>query len=165
MDGSRTAYDELDRLLNGGAVRTDWTLELDEIKRRLVDTMTPTAFEHLVVSLLQLEHPDEIWHQTGGPGDGGIDGLGSNEKGEVVGLMQAKLRIGSVPQIKEPCHSDRRIERYAAVLILDGQDRPTDGTKLLDLEWVAQKVRCHWRFLPEAHALRVGERRPQNSQE
>ena len=165
LDERRTAYDEFDRLLNGGAVRTDWTLELDEIKRRLVDSLTPTAFEHLVVSLLQLEHPDEIWHQTGGPGDGGIDGLGSNEKGEVVGLMQAKLRIWSAPQIEEPCRSDRRIERYAAVLILDGPDRPKDGTKLLDLAWVADTVRRHWRFLPEARAMRVGERRPQNSRE
>ena len=158
IDEDKMAYDELDRILNGNAVRTDWTLELDEIERRLVDTLTPTAFEHLVVSLLQLEHPDEIWQQTGGPGDGGIDGLGSNEQGEVVGLMQAKLRAGSVPQLGNLGHSNHRIERYAVVLVLDGPGRPRDGTKLLDRAWVADAVRRHWCFLPQARAMRVGTR-------
>ena len=159
LDKKTTAYDELDWLLNGGApVRTDWTLDVDEIKRRLVDTLTPTAFEHLVVSLLQLEHPDEIWHQTGGPGDGGIDGLGSNEKGEVVGLMQAKLRTRSAPKLGGLGHSDRQIVRYAAVLVLEGQDRETDGrTTLLDIEWIAKKLRLHWYRLPQALAMRVGK--------
>ena len=139
-------------------VRTDWTLDADEIKRRLVDTLTPTAFEHLVVSLLQLERPDEIWHQTGGPGDGGIDGLGSNEKGEVVGLMQAKLRTWSAPKLGGLGYSDRQIVRYAAVLVLEGQDRETDDkTTLLDIEWIAKKLRCHWHKLPQAVAVRVGE--------
>ena len=164
IDQKKTAYDELDRILKGDAVRTDWTLELDEIKRRLVDTMTPNAFENLVVSLLQLENPDEIWHQTGGPGDGGIDGLGSNEEGEVVGLMQAKLSAWSVPQLGALGHSDRQIERYVAVLVFEGPDRRTDDrTKLLDLAWVAEAVRRHRCFLPQALAMRVGEiGRPQH---
>ena len=157
-----TAYGEFDRLLNGdGPVWTDWTLDVDEIKRRLVDTLTPTAFEHLVVSLLQLEHPDEIWHQTGGPGDGGIDGLGSNEKGEVVGLMQAKLRTSSVPQLGGLGHSDRQIVRYAAILVLEGQDRETDdNTTLLDIEWIAKKFLRHRHDLPQALAMRVGVTSP-----
>lgn len=158
IDQKKTAYDELDRILQGTAVRIDWTLELNEIEHRLVDTLTPNAFENLVVSLLQLEHPDEIWHQTGGPGDGGIDGLGSNKEGEVVGLMQAKLSAWSVPQLGDLGHYDRRIERYAAVLILKGPDQRTDDrTKLLDLKWVAEAVRRHWCFLPQALAMRVGE--------
>ena len=160
INQNKTAYDELDRILKGDIVRTSWTLEPDEIKRRLVDTLTASAFEHLVVSLLQLEHPNEIWHQTGGPGDGGIDGLGSNEEGEIVGLMQAKLYAGSAPRLGNILlgHSDRRIERYAAVLIPEEPDPPTDGTRLLDLAWVADAVRRHWRVLPQARAMRVGTR-------
>ena len=121
----------------------------------------------MVVSLLQLEHPNEIWYQTGGPGDGGIDGLGSNEEDEVVELLQAKLRAWSVPQLVDLGHSDRRIERYAAVLVLEGPNRRTDDrTKLLDLAWVAEAVRRHRCFLPQALAMRVGEiRRPQHLHE
>ena len=156
IDKNTRAYDELDRILKGNKVRTCWTLEPDEIKRRLVDTLTPNAFENLVVSLLQLEHSNEIWHQTGGPGDGGIDGLGSDDEGGIVGLMKAKLYARSAPDLDEPGHSDRRIERYAAVLAPEEPNPPTDGTRLLDLAWIADAVRRHWRVLPQARAMRVG---------
>ena len=135
-----------------------WTLELDEIKRRLVDALTPSAFEHLVVSLLQLENPREIWHQTGGPGDSGIDGLGSKENGEAVGIMQAKLYAWSAPELGELGHTDH-IKRYAAVLVPEKPIPPTDGTTLLDLAWIADAVRRHWRALPQARSMRVGEGR------
>ena len=158
MDQTPTAYDVLDLILKGDIVRTCWTLEPNEIKRRLVDTLTPNAFENLVVSLLQLEHPNEIWHQTGGPGDGGIDGIGSNNEGEVVGLMQAKLYAWSAPGLGDLGHSDRRIARYAAVLIPEEPNPPTGGTRLLDLAWIADAVRRHWRVLPQARAMRVGTR-------
>lgn len=154
-----TAYGVLNQILDGKPiVRTTWTLDPDEIKRRLVDTLTASAFEHLIVSLLQLDHPDEIWHQTGGPGDGGIDGLGSNEAGEVVGLMQSKLFAWSVPELSDLGHHDRPIRRYAAVLVMRTPAQPPDGTELLDLEWTAEAVRRHWKVLPQAHAMRVGAR-------
>ena len=158
IDQNTRAYDELYRIIKGDIVRTCWTLESDEIKRRLVATLTPNTFEHLVVSLLQLEHPNEIWHQTGGPGDGGIDGLGSNDEGEVVGLMQAKLYAWSAPGLGDLGHSDRRIVRYAAVLIPEEPNPPSDGTTLLDLAWITDAVRRHWRVLPQARAMRVGTR-------
>ena len=96
-----SAYQVLSQILDGRSIiQTWWTLEPDEIKRRLVDTLNPSAFEHLVVSLLQLENPNEIWHQTGGAGDGGVDGIGSNEDGQIVGLMQAKLTARSAPELR-----------------------------------------------------------------
>ena len=61
------------------------------IKRRLVDSLNPSSFEHLVVSLLQLENPSEIWQQCGGAGDGGIDGFGCNEKDEIEAILQCKF--------------------------------------------------------------------------
>ena len=153
-----TAHDMLARVLNGQSIiRAFWTLELNEIKCRLVDSLTPSAFEHLVVSLLQLENPHEIWQQTGGPGDGGIDGLGSNENGEVVGIMQAKLSAGSSPELGELGHTVHEIKRYAAVLVPENPTPPTDGTTLLDLAWIADAVRRHWRALPQARSMRVGE--------
>ena len=152
-----SAYQALSQILDGRSIiRTSWTLEPDEIKRRLVDTLNPSAFEHLVVSLLQLENPNEIWHQTGGPGDGGVDGIGSNEDGEIVGLMQAKLTARSAPKLSDRGHFDRPVRRYVAVLIPERPTPPTDGTILLDLEWIVDAVRRHWCVLPQAYAMRIG---------
>ena len=160
LDADTTAWAVLDQILKGQyQVSASWTCDLVEIKRRLVDTMTANAFEHLVVSLLQLEHPNEIWHQTGGPGDGGIDGLGSGENSKVVGLMQAKLYDdGRQPLNLGKLGRQRSLRRYAAILVQERRNPPTDGTVLLDLEWIADAVRRHWQALPQACAMRVGER-------
>lgn len=160
LDRNVTSYDVLDRILNGSSpVRLAWTLKPDEIKKRLVDTLNnPSAFENLVISLLQLEHPDEMWHHTGGPGDGGIDGFGSNESDKIVGLLQAKFRANHAPNLGNLGIDDgERIKRYAAVLLPETPRAPTDGTHLLNLDWIACAVRQHWRRLPLAMTMRVGD--------
>lgn len=168
INNNTTAWGVLDQILKGqykfpNKFPPSWTLDLDEIKSRLIDTMTPNAFENLVVSLLQLEHPDEIWHQTGGSGDGKIDGLGINAQGVVVGLMQAKryypypsplnlgkLNLGNLAQ-------QQSLRRYAAILLPENPTPPTDGrTELLDLERIARAVLHHWQALPQARAMRIG---------
>ena len=157
LDANTTAWGVLDQILKGKyQVSTSWKCDLKEIKRRLVDTMTANAFENLIVSLLQLEYPDEIWHQTGGPGDGGIDGLGSDENGDVVGLMQAKLyHYGQPLNLGNSAHQ-QKLRRYAAILIPEEPRPPTPGTVLLDLEWIARAVLRHWQALPQAHTMRIG---------
>ena len=157
LDPNITAYAVFDQLLSQGKGEPlTWTLDPEEIKRRLVDTLTANAFEHLVVSLLQLEHPNEIWQQTGGPGDGGIDGLGSDETGEVVGVMQAKFSAARAPALSDLGHKSK-IRRYAAVLMPGKPVPPNDGTELLDIDWVAEKIGQHWLRLPQALAMRIGE--------
>ena len=157
IDTNTTSWGVLNQILEGQyKVPTSWTLDLEEIKRRLVDTMTANAFENLIVSLLQLEHPDEIWHQTGGPGDGGIDGLGSDENGDVVGLMQAKLyHYGQPLNLGNSAHQ-QKLRRYATILIPEEPRPPIPGTVLLDLEWIARAVLRHWQALPQAHTMRIG---------
>lgn len=158
IDGSLTAYNVLDQILAGSrAPRLEWCLKLDEIKRRLVDSLSnPYALENLIVSLLQLEYPQEIWHHTGGPGDGGIDGFASNDAGEVVAVMQAKYYANRAPELSN-LQRNPLIRRYAAVLLPENPMGPTDGSCLLNLEWIVRAVRRHWRRLPLALALRVGE--------
>ncbi len=161
LDEDTTAYGVLDRILSSSADPIpEWTLDPEQIGQRLIDALYPSSFEHLIVSLLQLEHPDEIWSHTGGPGDGGIDGLGSDVKGEVVGLMQAKLRADQAPDLGnlgQRDKSDKQVRRYAAVLIPEDPTPPSDDTCLLNLDWIADAVRRHWRSLPQAHSIRAGE--------
>ena len=69
LDKDTTAYGVLDRILSGNANSiSGWTLDTEQIGQCLIDALNPSSFEHLIVSLLQLEHPDEIWSHTGGPG-------------------------------------------------------------------------------------------------
>ena len=157
FDGDETAYDVLNRILGGEHIpRLPWTLEPLVVRRRLVETLSnPCAFENLVVALLQLEHPDEVWNHTGGPGDGGIDGLGSSESGEVVAVMQAKYYAATAPGLGSP-GAGRQFRRYTAVLLPENPAPPTDGSCLLNLEWIARAVIRHWRRLPLAQTMRIG---------
>lgn len=150
-----TAWSILDKLLRGdGVLSTDWTSHLDRVKSRLVAMTTPSSFEHLIVSLLQLEYPDQIWQQTGGPGDGGIDGIGSTPDGKTIGIMQAKWSAYEAPDFSK-YNVDPSIQRFGAVLLLGSDRRPTDGTQVLDIDWIAKAVIRHSHQLPFARALRV----------
>jgi len=155
LDESVTACGVLDQIIDGTPpTPLDWTLDPEMIKRRLINRLsTPSAFENLAIALLQLEYPRETWDHTGGPGDGGIDGIGSNEEGEVVGLLQAKSYADSAPQLPELSGA----RRYAAVLLPPNPKEPRNGTKLLNLDWIARAMSRHWRRLPLALTLRVGE--------
>ena len=153
LDRTVTAYHVLMEFYDGKPAPVQaWTLDVGEIKRRLVEDLTPTSFEHLVVSLLQLEHPTEVWQHTGGPGDGGIDGIGSNQEGDTVGLAQAKFLAQAGPEFARV-----GVRCYGAVLLPQNPIPPNDGTVLLDLDWVARAVRRHWQRLPQALAMRVGK--------
>ena len=88
LDPRVTTYQFLDRLLKACADTTraacaekhckarhhraiappmQWTLELEEIKKRLVDFLNPSSLENLVVSSLQLKHPEVVWQHTSTP--------------------------------------------------------------------------------------------------
>ncbi len=86
-------YNILDRLIeNPSSVTRPWTRNIFEIEQRLLSDIGPSTFEHLCVALLQLEHPDEIWAHVGGSGDGGVDGVGADQFGNVTSLLQCKWR-------------------------------------------------------------------------
>lgn len=153
LDRTVTAYHVLMQLYDGKrAPARAWTLDTGEIKRRLAEDLTPTSFEHLVVSLLQLEHPTEIWQHTGGPGDGGIDGVGSDQEDDTIGLVQSKFFVWRAPEFARA-----GVRCYGAVLLPEHPKPPNDGTILLDLGWIACAVRRHWQRLPQALAMRVGK--------
>lgn len=158
LDRDLTAHVVLDRILAGlYTLDMSWSLSPEVVKRRLVDMVNnPCAFENLVVALLQLDNPCESWQHTGGSGDGGIDGLGSNEAGEVVSVMQAKYYADTAPQLGY-VDADRPLRRYAAVFLPENPREPADETCLLNLDWIVQAVCRHWKRLPYALTLRIGE--------
>ncbi len=157
VDRNITAYAVLESIVDGEHHPVPWTLDLDDIKRRLVDTLFPYAFECLVVSLLQLEHPHEIWRHVGGTGDGGVDGIGSDEEGNLVGLMQAKLYARHAPNFGDAGPYNPGVRLYSAVLTPERPEPPGGGVHFLDLNWIAKAVQQHWEFLPQARAMRIGE--------
>jgi hypothetical protein len=67
-----------------------WTSDIAEVELRLVSAVGPNTLEHRCTALLQLENPKHIWMHVGGSGDGGVDGIGADESGTVVGLLQSK---------------------------------------------------------------------------
>lgn len=145
-----------------GFKRRRWTLKLAEVERRLVEDLTPSNFEHLVVSLLQLEHPDECWMQVGGPGDGGVDGIGVNMGGNVAGVLQCKWHHGGGDAFPRtpgwPSSGKPRRQYLAALLYPENVERPTDA-EFLDRPAIADLVVKHHERLPQAIAMRIGARR------
>ena len=56
--------------------------------------LTPTGLETLSIDLLNLENKDQTWFHSGGMGDMGVDGFSIDNDGNVVGLLQCKIKIG-----------------------------------------------------------------------
>ncbi len=136
----------------------EWTLDIEEIKRRLVDSsLNNSSLEVLVVSLLQLDEPTIYWHHSGGPGDGGVDGFGSDENGNTVGILQAKYSAPYFPEFADDVPPE--IQRYSAVFLPVHPDRvpqDSENTTYIDLEWIAKKVKKYWKNLPISLTLRIG---------
>ena len=153
-------YDTIQRILgSAGFQPVPWTVDRAEIERRLLDNLTPSSFEHLVVSLLQLEHRHETWSQVGGPGDGGIDGVGAAHDGAVAALLQCKWQYDgqeTFPNTSNWISAGVPFRRYLAALLYPKNFRPVNGIEFLDRSKVADLMIRHHARLPEAIAMRVG---------
>ena len=145
-----------------GSEEQSWTLDPMVIEKRMLTDLNPSTFEHLIVSLLQLEHPEEVWSQTGGSGDGGIDGVGAGSNGEVTGLLQCKWQYwgGSTfptgpvwPSGAQPSR------RYLASLRYPDGVIPPDS-EFLGRSKIAELVAKHHVRLPQAISMRIGDKSP-----
>jgi Restriction endonuclease len=124
-----------------------------------MEDLTPSTFEHLVVSLLQLEYANETWVQVGGSGDGGVDGVGADQEGNVAGLLQCKWQYwGGEPFVETVWKVDHRkpYRTYLASLLYPkGVVVPTNS-HFLDRSEIARLVVKHHKRLPQAIGMRVG---------
>ena len=153
---STDPHAELSRLLES-SVRSApaWTGEVREVERRLIDGVGPSAFEHLCVALLQLEDPQSVWVQVGGAGDGGVDGIGADEQGSVVGLLQCKWAYWGGDQFSANDTAVGVQRRILAALLHPETTRIQAGVEFWSRERVATLVLKHSARLPLAASLRV----------
>jgi hypothetical protein len=144
---------------NPGFEARGWTTNEDEVKRRLVTDLTPSSFEHLAVSLLQLEYPDEVWTQVGGSGDGGIDGIGADNSGKVTGLLQCKWQYwgGEVFSGDSPWGVAHDARKYLAALMYPPDVASPQNCEFLNRDELVRLVIKHHEKLPLARSMRVGK--------
>ena len=158
-------YQLVSDLMKEASIRREPTADKQEIRNRLAHDLTPAGFEHLVVALLQLEQQQLLWRHVGGPGDGGVDAIGSDDRGHVCALVQCKLGLREDP--------NRLAERIRAAWphqagdppmtivasLLEDVDMPRredltlsrflSGAEIVDLVW------AHRDRLPMATTLRL----------
>ena len=131
-----------------------------DLERALIDWLSPSAFEHLVVSLLQLEAPAGVyWHHVGGSGDGGVDGVAVDADGSLWGVLQCKWRTATSPA--RIIESLRNRSPRAFVAYLAGyESTPMDiaGGTFWDRKRVAELVAKHRDRLPFARSLGLAHR-------
>ncbi len=150
-------YEWMDRLLNSKIrVRGGWTQEIRETETRLITQISPNAFEHLCVALLQLENPTETWIHVGGSGDGGVDGIGLGKDGKLSGRLQCKWAYsgGYEPTGEEPVP-----KQVLASLIHKTDVIPPRGYEFWSRHHIATIVVKHANHLPVAMSMRVGNPR------
>ncbi len=151
----------IEALMLGRRTHRDWTIEPREVLRRLQNDLTPTDFEYLVVSLLQLENPSEAWRAIGGSGDGGVDGAAIDDSGKPTAVLQCKLRYngGSLPLVAKGLIRDGidTIRCYVAALFHPEEHSLGSRVIFLDAPAIVQLVIKHHHRLPAAMTLRIGE--------
>jgi len=149
-------YPVLDRLLvDPRREELPWTDNAIEVERRLVDAVGPNTFEHLCIALLQLEHPEHIWSHVGGSGDGGVDGVGAANSGEVVGLLQCKWAYSGEEVVVASSISERPIRQILAALLHPPSVPRRENVEFWSRSDIASLIIRHASKLPIALSLRI----------
>lgn len=91
---------------------------------------------------------------TGGPGDGGVDGMAVGTDGRTAAIIQCKL-YGSQEAWPKPEDAAEGMRRVFAVLCDWGGEAPDDGVDRLGAERIAALVLKHAAALPEALSMRI----------
>jgi hypothetical protein len=143
---------------NSRTASLQWTYESAQIEERLKHHLGPSAFEHLVVALLQLEQPSRRWFHVGGSGDGGADGLAADDNGNVVAVLQCKWSFDSLPKkFTDPLLGREPIEQIVAGLIYPVAPDLHKDIRFLGAKEISALVAKHKDRLPIALSLRIGQ--------
>ena len=87
---SKGAYDKLMQIYKSERNSKMPLFEKEDDTERLCDFLTPESFEHFICNILHLKNRKngEFWWHVGGSGDGGVDCMGFDENGRVMGIAQ-----------------------------------------------------------------------------
>lgn len=162
-DELRTAFSVLDQIYReNDAPMLHPTSDPVEVAGRMLDWLSPDAFEHLVCELLQFEQLDLRWWHIGGSGDGGADALAVNDAGKIVAALQCKWKFSSGPH--DLAASLRRgisaqwgagVSAYVAVLYDTFPASEFEGVILLDRRRLANLLLKHASRCGIAQTLRI----------
>lgn len=146
-------------LANPAKMPTDWTRTNDPetVLDRMSFYLTPSAFEHLAVELLQLEYPTGHWLHVGGSGDGGVDGICVENDGSVRCTLQCKWSLPDQP-IERPSLVRPDVRHYIASLSRSPwKHAPKHSEMLYGLDIAAMLIQ-HAENVPAAKTLGVSIR-------
>jgi restriction endonuclease len=162
-DGQRIAFKVLDDIYNG-SYSPDFEPTSDPaiVAGRMLDWLSPDAFEHLVCEMLQFEQLTLRWWHIGGSGDGGADALAVNDRGQVVAALQCKWKYSGdvndlATELRERLSSqwgDMALA-YVAVLYDTLPASSPAGVTYLDRRALANLVLKHASRSGMAQTLRV----------
>jgi hypothetical protein len=165
-DGQPSAASVLQQLQAGTySLAIPWTTQIAEVEIRLLNLVSPQAFEHLVCDLLQLENPEMRWWHIGGSGDGGVDGIGTDLNGNVVAAVQCKWKYGDdlvelgreTRQPLEKLWGARELAVYVATLFAPkAQGKVPTGVTIWTRTEIAQLLIKHRAECVMARSLGVG---------
>jgi hypothetical protein len=162
-DGGRTAFEVLEQAYSGRlSADLSPTDDPARIGGRMLDWLSPDAFEHLVCELMQLEQPQIRWWHIGGTGDGGADALAINDAGHLVAALQCKWKYSGDPTalahtlkrgISSKWGKDVRV--YIAILYDALPASPSPEVVFLDRMFLAGLLLKHSACCGIAKTLRV----------
>jgi hypothetical protein len=129
----------------------------EDVACRLSNYLTPSIFEHLMVSLLQLEQRDYRGMHVGGTGDGGADGLCYSAEDRLLAVLQCKFRFyGNLNAEIERCKTkSQSVELYFATFHHVRKIVPMPGVQILTQHNIVDLVIKHRRALPVAVTLGI----------
>lgn len=162
-DGQHAAFSVLDEIYRGiYSPNMQPTSDPALVAGRMLDWLSPDAFEHLVCEVLQFEQAHVRWWHIGGSGDGGADALALDERGEVVAALQCKWKYtGDVENLAtEMRHRissqwGDKVSAYVAVLYDALPSSSPAGVTYLDRRRLASLVLKYSGRCGVAQTLRV----------
>lgn len=139
-----------------------WDPEI--IASRLLDWVTTSTFEHLMVNVLQLEEPERSWMHVGGSGDGGVDGI-AMVGDRIEAVLQCKWKYDGDPvalgeALYERIHGQWHAPKQVYVATLFGShSASTDrgSVRHIDREFVARLLIKHRKHCALAITLGVAD--------
>jgi Restriction endonuclease len=160
-----STYDTILGLVEGvGRQPRAPTSDPAKIHERLLEDLTPAAFEHLIVAMLQAEHPEWRCLHIGGTGDGGVDAIGVDDQGTVRILVQCKFRLDGDPfalvdERRSASWSESRGESLEVIVASlvhdDGIPHERGRTRFWNKDKIIELVMRHRERLPIATTLRI----------